>query len=91
MFQSQRYQPHSRPVSSIERCFYGELVAELARRRVAIGLTQEQLDQQLGVSEGQIAKWESFARLPGAFMFVCWSNALGVTLTTAVQPQSKAA
>jgi transcriptional regulator with XRE-family HTH domain len=75
---------YSRVPSAIEKIFYGRLVARLQARRVAIGMTQEELDQELGVSEGQVAKWESFARLPGAFMLVCWSNRLGVILSTEI-------
>jgi len=80
-FDRLRVTTYSRPPSPIERIFYGQIVTRLAEIRRAKGLTQEELDQALNVTEGQVAKWESFARLPGAFMMVCWSNALGVTLS----------
>lgn len=63
-----------------ERRFYGELITSLAARRRALRITQEALDRQLGVTDGQVAKWESMARLPGAFMMSIWSTALGVKL-----------
>lgn len=77
-----RVSSYSRVPTDIEKIFYGRLVTRLSQRRVEIGMTQEELDQELGVSEGQVAKWESFARLPGAFMLVCWSNRLGIVLST---------
>lgn len=43
-------------------------------------MTQLELDDRLGVTDGQVAKWESFARLPGAFMLACWCHALDVIL-----------
>jgi transcriptional regulator with XRE-family HTH domain len=87
-----RVTSYSRVPSPIEQIFYRGVISRLAQRRQQCGLTQEELDQQLGVSEGQVAKWESFARLPGAFMFVCWSNALGLILNIEAEaPEQKAA
>lgn len=63
-----------------ERRFYGDLITALAARRRALGITQEGLDRMLGVSEGQLGRWESMSRLPGAFMMMCWANSLGVRL-----------
>jgi hypothetical protein len=75
-----RVTSYSRPASDIERIFYSSLIHRLKARRVMLGLTMEELDHELGVSEGQVAKWESFVRLPGAFMFMCWSNRLGLII-----------
>lgn len=90
-----RVTSYSRVPTAIERIFYGGIIRNLAHRRSTLGLTQEELDQELGVSDGQVAKWESFARLPGAFMFVCWCNRLGLTLQldahAPIEPQQKAA
>lgn len=63
-----------------ERAFYRELITALAARRRALGLSQEQLDRILGVSDGQVGKWESLGRLPGAFMMMCWANSLKAKL-----------
>lgn len=76
-----RVSSYSREPSDIERGYYGELVASFAARRALLGLTQEKLDAILGVSDGQVAKWEAFQRLPGAFMLVCWANALELSLS----------
>jgi ribosome-binding protein aMBF1 (putative translation factor) len=64
-----------------ERRFYASFIEQLRVRRRALGISQEELDRRLGVSDHQVAKWESFARLPGAFMMMCWANALGVVIT----------
>lgn len=63
-----------------EREFYRDMIEQLSARRRALGITQQDLDRRLGVADHQVAKWESFHRLPGAFMFMCWANALGVRL-----------
>lgn len=63
-----------------ERRFYADLIRALAVRRRALGISQQQLDRILGVSDHQVAAWESFKRLPGAFMMMCWANALGTRL-----------
>lgn len=89
-----RVTSYSRPASDIERIFYSNLIRRLAARRKALGMTMEELDHELGVSEGQVAKWESFVRLPGAFMFMCWSNRLGLIVnveTGALDQQKEAA
>ena len=80
-FNGLRVTAYSREATETERSFYGHIVQRLAKRRVELGLTQEELDTQLGVSEGQVAKWESFQRLPGPFLFVCWALELGVSLS----------
>lgn len=67
--------------SEQEKLYWGELIRGLTARRRALGMSQEQLDRLLGFSDGQIARYESFMRLPGAFMFMCWATALGVRLT----------
>lgn len=75
-----RVSGYSRVPSDIEKLFYGQLVKALVDRRVLLGYTQEQLDARIGATEGQVAKWEGFFRLPGAFMLVCWANALDMTI-----------
>lgn len=75
-----RVSSYSRAPSDIERSYYGKLVARLAQRRNELQWTQEFLDHKLGVTEGLVAKWESFTRLPGAFMLMCWCNALHLSL-----------
>lgn len=72
---------HAREPSELERSFYGQVVEQLAQERRRRGWTQPELDARLNVTEGQVAKWESFQRLPGPFLFVCWALELGVSLS----------
>lgn len=71
----------SRQLSSEEQVYYSDLIGTLARARKQRGISQATLDDMIGVSEGMTAKWESKARLPGAFFLMCWCKALGVHLT----------
>jgi transcriptional regulator with XRE-family HTH domain len=71
---------HTREPTDLERTFYAGLVRQLVAARDLRGWSQEDLDQRLGVTDGQVAKWESFRRLPGAFMLMCWAVALGVSV-----------
>lgn len=71
---------HTLKASPSELVFYGELIERLVSRRKELNLSQADLDQMIGVSESMVAKWESKARLPGAFFFMCWAKALGVRL-----------
>ncbi len=48
--------------------------------REAKGLTQEQLAQLLGVTQGTIAHWESGARTPTLMNMVKIADVLGVSL-----------
>lgn len=77
-----RVSTYSRAPSLIEKDYFHSLIAAFATRRAQLKLTQEELDERLGVSSGQVAKWESFLRLPGAFMLMCWGNALGLQICT---------
>jgi DNA-binding transcriptional regulator YiaG len=71
----------SRALTPVEAQFYGPLVVQLVARRHALGLSQMALEHRLGVSEGQIAKWERGARLPSSFFLCAWARCLGVELT----------
>jgi transcriptional regulator with XRE-family HTH domain len=71
---------HTLKASPSELVFYNELIDKLIARRKKLKLSQAELDQMIGVSESMVAKWESKARLPGAFFFMCWAKALGVRL-----------
>lgn len=81
-----RISVHSREPTDIERAYYRELIDALIARRETLGMTQEHLDHRLGVSQGQIAKWECFLRLPGAFMMTCWASALELDLIAVHRP-----
>lgn len=66
--------------TATEKLCYQALILGFIRRRIAKGWTQEQLDVLLGVTDGQVAKWETFMRLPGAFMLSCWASALDLQM-----------
>lgn len=70
----------SRPVTSEERAHYAALLEQLREARRKSGMSQAALDDEIGVSEGLVAKWEIGDRLPGAFFLMCWCKALGVRL-----------
>jgi transcriptional regulator with XRE-family HTH domain len=64
----------------MEQEFYKDLIAHLVAHRHAIGLSQEQLCEKLGVSDGLVNKWESGVRMPSSFYLMCWCIALELTL-----------
>lgn len=51
-------------------------IRELAQRRKEMGISQLELDKIIGMADGHVAKWESFARLPTGWMLSCWVEAL---------------
>lgn len=53
--------------------------ARIARRRNERGLTQQQLAQQLGVTNKAVSKWETGAGLPDASVLPALARALGTT------------
>ena len=72
--------PYTSKINGQEAEFYGELISQLVERRKKLRLSQADLDQMIGVSESMVAKWESKARLPGAFVLMCWAKSLGLKL-----------
>ena len=72
--------PYTSKIDRQEADFYNELIGQLVERRKKLRLSQADLDQMIGVSDSMVAKWESKARLPGAFVLMCWAKALGLKL-----------
>jgi len=62
--------------------YYKNLIVELINRRHAMNLSQEKLNQIIGVSDGLVNKWESGVRLPSSFYLMCWCRSLNLVLTT---------
>jgi len=56
------------------------MIAELIYTRKSKKISQESLNALLGVTDGQVNKWECGARLPSSFNLMCWCNALGLTI-----------
>ena len=77
----QRPNPLSRPLSTEEQHYYNLIINRLIDVRKIKNLSQAMLDDKIGVSEGMVAKWESKARLPGAFFLMCWCISLDLQLT----------
>lgn len=75
-----RVSTYSRPSTDVEREHFESIVRTLRRRRLELDITQEQLEHELGVSQGLVAKWERFDRLPSSFMFACWCQVLSIRL-----------
>lgn len=72
--------PHTAIPTPMEQQFYKDLIGVLITTRKAIGMSQEQLCERIGVSDGLVNKWESGARLPSSFYLMCWCIALGLRL-----------
>ena len=68
---------HSRPAFE----GYQDLVAELRRRRVDLGLDQMDLGAAMGVPDGYVNKLESFARTASPLTLWLWAQAVGLRLT----------
>jgi transcriptional regulator with XRE-family HTH domain len=64
----------------MEEKFYKNLIGLLIAKRKEAGLSQEQLCERIGVSDGLVNKWESGARLPSSFYLMCWCVALDMKL-----------
>ncbi|MGB5943298.1 MAG: helix-turn-helix transcriptional regulator [Leeuwenhoekiella sp.] len=57
--------------------FLSEIVKPMVTRRKQLGLTQEDLDNKLGVADRLVSKWECGLRTPTSFHLYCWADALG--------------
>lgn len=51
-------------------------VALARRRREELGLTQEQLAEQLGIGQGALSNWEAGKREPRSSFLRAWARAL---------------
>jgi len=60
--------------------FYKEMIGQLIQVRKSKKISQENLNAILGMTDGQINKWECGARLPSSFNLMCWCNALGLRI-----------
>lgn len=64
------------------------IVLTLRAERQRLGLSQERLEQDIGLTKGHVEKWERGVRSPGTFYLTCWAEALG--LQVALVPISTA-
>ena len=61
------------------------IIEPLIAQRERFGLTQNDLDEIIGVTRGQIGKWECGDRTPGLFLLKCWMDALCCKIVTVVE------
>lgn len=61
---------------------YRVLVAELRKRRRALGLDQIDVQTAMGAADGYINKLESFAKVASPPTLILWCETLGLRLTT---------
>lgn len=59
---------------------YDHIIQQLVDRRNELGLSQRNLDYQIGCADGLVGKWEKQKRRPSAFMLSCWVDALDCEL-----------
>ena len=52
----------------------------IKEQRIALGITQEQLAKQLGVTQGAIAQWEKGVTNPSFKMLPRLAEALGISV-----------
>ena len=60
--------------------FASHLIRRYQSVRYERGIAQLALDDKVGLTLGQIAKWESGARKPTLYNAFCWAEALGCEL-----------
>jgi transcriptional regulator with XRE-family HTH domain len=65
---------------------YRGLVDRFRKRRIALGLDQADVTEAAGMTEGYIAKLESFARLASPPMLDLWAQTLGLKLKPVPAP-----
>lgn len=65
-------------------------MADLARRRVQLGLSQPDIDAAIGWPDGYCAKLESLARVSSPPTLLLWCDALGLQVVTVPAPMPEA-
>jgi|TARA_R110000744_G_scaffold71312_2_gene143645 ribosome-binding protein aMBF1 (putative translation factor) len=67
---------------------YVDMVQRLREIRQGKGMSQNELDHRIGVTDGVVAKWESGARKPGSFLLSCWITALNAKLCVEINDET---
>ena len=60
--------------------FLRDLIGQFIRRRKELGLTQDEVNFQLGVADRLVSKWECGDRTPTSFNLYCWADVLNTSL-----------
>ena len=61
--------------------FLEDVVKRLIKRRLQLGMTQDDLNHRLGVADRLVSKWECGVRTPTSFHLYCWADALKSKMT----------
>jgi|RhiMethySRZTD1v2_1073278.scaffolds.fasta_scaffold158107_5 transcriptional regulator with XRE-family HTH domain len=64
----------------LEEEFFRPVVTILTVRRVAMGLTQEELAWRIGCADRHLAKWEIGKHRPSLYFLLKWCEQLGYRL-----------
>jgi transcriptional regulator with XRE-family HTH domain len=60
--------------------FNEKLIQQFKALRIKKGISQQALNDRVGVADNVIAKWENGHRNPTGFNLHCWAEALGARL-----------
>tara|TARA_R100001530_G_scaffold54610_1_gene40287 strand:+ start:3675 stop:3926 length:252 start_codon:yes stop_codon:yes gene_type:complete len=60
--------------------FTKDLISKLIKRREELNISQEKLNEKIGVADNLVAKWECGMRLPSGFLLYCWTQALNLKI-----------
>jgi len=71
--------------NKIRRDFLHDVVKQLVSQRHRLGITQDELNNTLGVTDRLVSHWECGVRTPTGFHLYCWADALESKL--AIIPQ----
>ncbi len=56
--------------------FLGKVVGQLIKKRNKLGLTQETVNDMVGIADRLLSKWECGDKTPTSFNLYCWAEAL---------------
>jgi len=68
--------------------FLKDVVLLLIARRLELGITQDELNHELGVADRLVSKWECGTRTPTSFHLYCWADALESMITVTANDNS---
>jgi DNA-binding XRE family transcriptional regulator len=57
--------------------FLRDLIQQLVDRRKALGMTQTDVNDEIGAADRLVNKWECGDRMPSGFLLFCWAKVLG--------------
>ena len=60
--------------------FHNQVIPQFVALRKALGISQLEMDEILGVAKGLVSKWECGIRKPSGWLFCCWADALHMTI-----------